>query len=97
MASASEADNLADALRLAELHAPEIRLVLSDVVMPEMSGPALAERIGQMVPSSRVLFISGYTDDEVIGRGLGSPDMQLLQKPFSAQQLVERVRAALHA
>jgi response regulator RpfG family c-di-GMP phosphodiesterase len=65
--------------------------------MPEMSGPALATKITEMIPSSRVLFISGYTDDEVIGRGLANPGMLLLQKPFSAQQLVERVRLALDA
>ena len=84
-----------DALRLAQQHAAEIKLVLSDVVMPEMSGPALVDKIAGIVPSARVLYISGYTDDEVFGRGLANPGMQLLQKPFSAQQLVERVRLAI--
>jgi signal transduction histidine kinase/ActR/RegA family two-component response regulator len=84
-----------DALQLAREHFREIRLVLSDVVMPEMSGPALVSMLAQICPLARVLYISGYTDDEVIGRGLANPGIQLLQKPFSAQQLVERVRAAM--
>jgi signal transduction histidine kinase/ActR/RegA family two-component response regulator len=84
-----------DALELARKHFKEIRLVLSDVVMPEMSGPALVSMLAQICPLARVLYISGYTDDEVIGRGLANPGIQLLQKPFSAQQLVERVRAAM--
>ena len=90
-----EAASPTEAIRLAEAHASDIRLVLSDVVMPEMSGPSLAARLGELVPAVRILFISGYTDDEVVSRGLGAPDIDLLQKPFSAQQLVERVREAL--
>jgi two-component system, cell cycle sensor histidine kinase and response regulator CckA len=86
-----------EALKLAQDHAPEIRLVLSDVVMPEMSGPALVAKLGTICPDARVLYISGYTDDEVIGHGLANPRMQLLQKPFSAQQLVERVRTTIDA
>jgi signal transduction histidine kinase/CheY-like chemotaxis protein len=90
-----EASTPSEAIRLAEENAPDIQLVLSDVVMPEMSGPALAERLGAIVPGVRVLFVSGYTDDEVVRRGLGPSEIDLLQKPFSAQQLVERVREAL--
>ncbi|MEX2153304.1 MAG: ATP-binding protein [Gemmatimonadaceae bacterium] len=84
-----------DAIRLAEQHASEIKLVLTDVVMPEMSGPTLVTHITELCPTARVLFISGYTDNDVIGRGLSKPGMMLLQKPFSAQELVERVRMAL--
>ncbi|HEU4993880.1 MAG TPA: ATP-binding protein [Gemmatimonadaceae bacterium] len=86
-----------DALALARDHSREIKLVLSDVVMPEMSGPTLVSRVLELCPQARVLYISGYTDDEVIGRGLSTQGMLLLQKPFSAQQLVERVRVALDA
>jgi signal transduction histidine kinase/ActR/RegA family two-component response regulator len=84
-----------DAIRLAEMHGRDIKLVLSDVVMPEMSGPQLVARITGLCPDARVLYMSGYTDDEVIGRGLANPGIMLLQKPFSAQELVERVRVAL--
>ncbi|HEY8174576.1 MAG TPA: ATP-binding protein [Gemmatimonadaceae bacterium] len=90
-----EAATPIDALRLAREHFQEIRLVLSDVVMPEMSGPEVVSKIAQLCPRARVLFISGYTDDELNGRGLADPAIQLLRKPFSAQQLVERVRAAM--
>jgi len=90
-----ESTSPSDALRLAEQHANDIRLVLTDVVMPEMSGPQLVARIAEFCPDARVLYMSGYTDDEVIGRGLANPGLMLLQKPFSAQELVERVRLAL--
>jgi signal transduction histidine kinase/ActR/RegA family two-component response regulator len=90
-----ESESPGDALRLAEQHQRDIRLVLTDVVMPEMSGPTLVARILEVCPKARVLYMSGYTDDEVIGRGLSNPGMMLLQKPFSAQELVERVRLAL--
>ena len=69
--------------------------MLSDVVMPEMSGPQLVAKISQICPDACVLFISGYTDDEIIGRGLTEPGLMLLPKPFSAQELVDRVRQAL--
>jgi signal transduction histidine kinase/ActR/RegA family two-component response regulator len=90
-----EAATPIDALRLAREHFQEIQLVLSDVVMPEMNGPEVVSKIAQLCPRARVLFISGYTDDELTGRGLANPAIQLLRKPFSAQQLVERVRAAM--
>ena len=90
-----EASSPSEALKLAGEHAAEIQLVLSDVVMPEMSGPTLAAQLDTLIPGVRVLFISGYTDDEVVSRGLGTAEMDFLQKPFSAQQLVERVREAL--
>jgi signal transduction histidine kinase/ActR/RegA family two-component response regulator len=90
-----EASSPSEALALAERHALEISMVLTDVVMPELSGPALVEKLRRTCPGVRVLFISGYTDDEVISRGLGHAEMDLLQKPFSAQQLVERIRNVL--
>ncbi|HYC53220.1 MAG TPA: response regulator, partial [Gemmatimonadaceae bacterium] len=92
-----EAETPSVALALARAHASQIQLIVSDVVMPEMNGPALVTRISELCPSARVLFISGYTDDEIIGRGLSEPGMLLLPKPFSAQELVERVRQALDA
>ena len=83
------------ALMIAEKHRDDIDLVLSDVVMPEMSGPQLVAKISHICPDACVLFISGYTDDEIIGRGLSEPGLMLLPKPFSAQELVDRVRQAL--
>ncbi|HJQ20655.1 MAG TPA: response regulator, partial [Gemmatimonadaceae bacterium] len=80
-----------DAIRIAGERRNDITLVVSDVVMPQMSGPQLVERLRELCPRARVLYISGYTDDEVIGRGLANAATSLLQKPFSAQQLVQRV------
>ena len=90
-----ESSSPTDALRLAQAHRNEIDLIVSDVVMPEMNGPAMVSRVMEHCPNARVLFISGYADEDVIGRGLQSPGMTLLQKPFSAQELVERVREVL--
>ena len=90
-----EATLPSDAMRLAREHFKEIQLVLSDVVMPEMSGPMLVTKVLELCPHARVLFISGYTDEDIVGRGLTTTAMEVLPKPFSAQQLVERVRAAL--
>jgi len=89
-----ESSSPSDALRLAREHCPSIGLVVTDVVMPEMSGPDLADKITAVCRGLRVLYMSGYAQDEVISRGLTNGSL-LLQKPFSAQQLVERVRAAL--
>ena len=90
-----ESSSPSDAIRLAQSHRNEINLIVSDVVMPEMNGPAMVSRVLEMCPGARVLFISGYADEDVIGRGLNNPGMTLLQKPFSAQELVERVRQVL--
>jgi signal transduction histidine kinase/ActR/RegA family two-component response regulator len=90
-----ESSSPSDAIRLAGSHRNEIDLVVSDVVMPEMNGPAMVSRVLELCPTARVLFISGYADEDVIGRGLQNPGMTLLPKPFSAQELVERVRQVL--
>jgi signal transduction histidine kinase/ActR/RegA family two-component response regulator len=90
-----EASSPTSALTMAEQYRRDIDLVVSDVVMPEMSGPVMVEKLAEILPVSRVLFISGYTNDEILGRGLAEPGAMLLPKPFSAQELVERVRQAL--
>jgi signal transduction histidine kinase/CheY-like chemotaxis protein len=90
-----ESSSPSDALRLAQANRAEIDLIVSDVVMPEMNGPAMVSRVLEHCPNARVLFISGYADEDVIGRGLQNPGMTLLPKPFSAQELVERVRQVL--
>jgi signal transduction histidine kinase/ActR/RegA family two-component response regulator len=90
-----EAATPTEALRLATESAGLIKLVLSDVVMPEMTGPNLVAKVTELCPQTRVLYISGYTGDDIISRGLADPGLKLLQKPFSAQELVERVKQAL--
>jgi two-component system, cell cycle sensor histidine kinase and response regulator CckA len=92
-----EAINGRDALRLAEDYGGVIDLLLSDVVMPEIGGRMLAERLTGQRPDIEVLFMSGYTDDEILRRGLLERGQRLLQKPFTATGLAHEVRAVLDA
>jgi hypothetical protein len=85
----------AEALAYAESTANAIDLLVTDVVMPGLNGRHLAERIREMLPATRVLFMSGYTDDAVIQRGMLEPGFAFLQKPFSAASLAERVSEVL--
>jgi signal transduction histidine kinase len=89
-----ESQTPADALLIAN-NAEQVDLILTDVVMPGMNGPELVMHLTPLWPEARVLYTSGHTDDEMIGRGLPNGDFELLHKPFSAQQLVARVRAVL--
>jgi PAS domain S-box-containing protein len=72
-----------------------IDLLVSDVVMPEISGPKLAERLLQKEPRLRVLFVSGYADEEIRVRGLSPDDVGFLAKPYTAEALTRRVRRIL--
>jgi two-component system cell cycle sensor histidine kinase/response regulator CckA len=75
----------------------EIDLLLTDVVMPEMNGRQLSESLRSGRPGMHVLYISGYTDDAVIARGLVEPGTAFLQKPFGADKLAEKIRELLDA
>jgi CheY-like chemotaxis protein len=68
---------------------------MSDLVMPVMGGRELGERLAKVRPGIRMLYISGYTDDEVIRRGLLVPGSPFLQKPFEAPALARKVREVL--
>ena len=72
-----------------------VRLIVADVVMPGMDGPELARRAATMQPDLPVLFMSGYTDDEVVRRGLLDTGQPFLQKPFTPEALGEQVAAML--
>ncbi len=82
-----------DALRLAE--GAEIDLLVTDVVMPAMNGRQLAERLLPDHEGMHVLYISGYTDDAVIARGVIDPGTAFLQKPFGADRLARKIRELL--
>ena len=86
-----EASTPRAALTIFEQHARQIDLLLTDVVMPEMSGPALAQRFVGMRPELPVLFISGYTTP-ALAREMENPKMKFLSKPFQASALVAAVR-----
>lgn len=90
-----EARNAADALRLCESSSEEFDLVLTDVVMPGLNGRELVEQILQTRPDVAVLFMSGYTEDEGLRRGVAETGFPFLQKPFSPADLVAKVREAL--
>ncbi|NTV53896.1 MAG: PAS domain S-box protein [Syntrophaceae bacterium] len=83
------------ALRLAEEHAGEISLLLTDVVMPKMNGRDLATRLQSLCPGLICMFMSGYTSDVIAHRGILEKGVHFIQKPFSVQGLAAKVREAL--
>jgi signal transduction histidine kinase len=85
----------ADALRIVAEHKGPIDLVATDVVMPEMNGSELVRRVLEARPGIRVLFMSGYTDDEVMRRGVINGQTAFLQKPFTPDLLAYKVREVL--
>jgi len=90
-----EAANGATALSLARQHHSAIHLLVTDVVMPEVSGRELADQLVQLRPDMKVLFMSGYTDDAVVRHGILQEGIAYLQKPFTPDTLARKVRAVL--
>jgi PAS domain S-box-containing protein len=89
------ARDASEALDLFGAHARDIALLLTDLVMPGMSGRQLAEQVQGEQPSIKVLFMSGYTDDAVVRHGLLQSEVAFLQKPFTPSLLTRRVRDLL--
>jgi two-component system, cell cycle sensor histidine kinase and response regulator CckA len=92
-----QAESADAAMARAEEHAGEIHVLVSDLVMPGMSGHELAERLAARHPGLGVLFVSGFPGEEVERRGLLENGRPFLAKPFTPEMLVERVRAVLDA
>ena len=92
-----EAASADQAIKTAEIMAEPIHLLLTDVIMPGMSGRQLAERILSKRPQTRIMYMTGYTDDMVVQHKVLEPGVQLLQKPFTRADLALKVRATLDA
>jgi CheY-like chemotaxis protein len=89
-----EARHGLDALRVAERHDDTIHLLITDLVMPHMSGPDLAGRLAEVRSELKVLYMSGYTDHAVVHRDL-TPGCDFLQKPFTPDSFARKVRGVL--
>jgi FixJ family two-component response regulator len=90
-----EAGTPAHALAIAESHLGNIHMMLTDVVMPGMSGRELAERLKSLRSGVAVVYMSGYTDDAIGQHGLLDLGTHFLQKPFTSHQLLEKCREVL--
>jgi two-component system cell cycle sensor histidine kinase/response regulator CckA len=85
----------ADALLVAGKDAGPIDLIITDVVMPGLSGRQVAHEITTLHPEARVLFVSGYTNDAVVRHGIVQDKVHFLPKPFSPIALARKIRAVL--
>jgi two-component system, cell cycle sensor histidine kinase and response regulator CckA len=90
-----EAPHGAAAIALAEAHGDAIDVLLTDVVMPGVSGQELAAELGAIRPGLRVVFTSGYTEDAIANHGVLRPGTAFLEKPFTAAQLAQKLRSVL--
>jgi CheY-like chemotaxis protein len=90
-----EAENAEEAEDLAELYEGSIHVLVSDVMMPGMTGPELAARLMPLRPEMKTLFVSGYPHDTLERLGLSKGDLNLLSKPFPAAELVQRIQMLL--
>ena len=90
-----QASNGRAAVRLAEMNRTRIHLLVTDVVMPELGGREVADQVVALHPETRVLFLSGYTDDAIDRTGVHQTEVALLHKPFTPSALVSRIREIL--
>jgi PAS domain S-box-containing protein len=90
-----DSGDVEDALRISENYGSAIHLLLTDVVMPRMSGRALADAVKRHRPDLKVLYMSGYTDDAIVQYGVLDPETPFLHKPFTPGSLAHKVREVL--
>jgi len=91
-----EARHGGEALLLCERHPETIHLMVTDVVMPQMSGRELADRLAPLRPAMKVVYMSGYTDDFMVHYDVGDLSVPFLQKPFKPIELARKIHAILH-
>jgi two-component system, cell cycle sensor histidine kinase and response regulator CckA len=84
-----------EAVAIAKSHTGPIHLLLTDIIMPRMSGPELARQIASLKPKTRVVFMSGYSDEVFGEAGVLKAETPFVQKPFSADVLRRTIRRAL--
>jgi len=92
-----EAENGEAGMAAAAQHQGTIELVITDVVMPGMGGRELVRQIGETRPETKVLYLSGYTEDAIVSDGTIESGTAFLQKPFTLQRLARKVREVLQA
>jgi CheY-like chemotaxis protein len=90
-----EARDGVEAAQICQRHPGTIHLLVTDVIMPRMSGRQVASHLAPMRPSMKVLYLSGYTDDAIVHHGVLDPDTPFLQKPFTTDALLRKVREVL--
>jgi two-component system cell cycle sensor histidine kinase/response regulator CckA len=89
------ADGL-EALEAAENFDGTIHLLVTDVIMPHMNGPELAAKLSRIRPAMKILYVSGYSDNDIGDHGVLDPRFELLQKPFTPQTLARKIRDVIH-
>ncbi|MBE7211633.1 MAG: response regulator, partial [Gluconacetobacter diazotrophicus] len=89
------ASNGAEAMRMSADHRGPIALLITDVVMPQMGGLELSRRLTAARPELKVLYVSGYSEDDMNEQGVLSPDVEFLEKPFTPQAITRKVREIL--
>jgi YesN/AraC family two-component response regulator len=82
-------------MSVSENHPRVIHLLLTDVVMPVMNGPEVAQKLRVSRPEMKTLFMSGYTDDSIVRHGVVQGDMAFVQKPLTPTALTQKVREVL--
>ncbi len=90
-----EATGPAEGLQIAAEHSGTIHLLLTDVVMPQLNGRQLYEKVAALHPETKVLFMSGYTDNVIIHHGMLDEGTNFLQKPFTVQGFIQKIREVL--